>query len=618
MHPELLWSILVAGTTAGSAAILAVLALRQPIRALFGARVAYALWALVPIALMALTIPASTVPRVLVTTMAASAPSIGAVAALLPSPPALDVRALLVGLWAVGAFGMVTLIVLHQFRFARGLGVRSIAGVAIWRAGRADVSPMVVGLWNTRIVLPADFEQRFDADEQRLVLAHEHAHLRGQDVRINALAALLLALSWPNPLAWLAWRTFRFDQELACDALVIERHPTARRTYANAMLKAQLDHGLLPLGCHWSATHPLHRRIQMIARKSPTTLTRMLGRAVVAALALGFSYSIWAQKPAVAGDVSPSTVPARMLNTIVITEVGGHGVVHPTFTSPGDTGHVRVSHDRDGDAWTVDLRVRPDPQDDAVAIIDAVVEKNGAYFASPSMKVHYHEKTTVTLTRPEAAGATADGDEFRLTTILDRSDQPAQTIEIVFAPEDRTAERRADGVRYVTAKIIRNAAGEATGMAVPDNGLQAAGQQVMVQLVTASMAFWRQEKQAPGKAMTFELALREHGAGAGEPGRGFSTGERDRIESGVAQYGRGATTGRISLGAKELSIRDAFLSAAALAKLRVVDTTLLSTTQRVDFELNDVPPEVALSLIADASNPPFQYAVQDGAITLSR
>ena len=42
------------------------------------------------------------------------------------------------------------------------------------------------------------------------------------------------------------------------------------------------------------------------------------------------------------------------------------------------------------------------------------------------------------------------------------------------------------------------------------------------------------------------------------------------------------------------------------------------STQRVDFELNDVPPEVALSLIADASDPPFQYAVQDGAITLSR
>ena len=60
------------------------------------------------------------------------------------------------------------------------------------------------------------------------------------------------------------------------------------------------------------------------------------------------------------------------------------------------------------------------------------------------------------------------------------------------------------------------------------------------------------------------------------------------------------------------------LAAAALAQLRVPDTTLLSATQRIDFELNDVPPDAALALIADASKPPLTYSVSGDTITLSR
>src|SRR6185503_20979525 len=98
----------------------------------------------------------------------------------------------------------------------------------------------VVGALDPHVVVPSDFEARFDAEERVLVLAHEWAHLRRQDARVNALVALLQCAFWFNPLVHLAARAIRMDQELACDAAVIAQFPEARRRYAEAMLKTQV------------------------------------------------------------------------------------------------------------------------------------------------------------------------------------------------------------------------------------------------------------------------------------------------------------------------------------------------------------------------------------------
>ena len=49
----------------------------------------------------------------------------------------------------------------------------------------------------------------------------------------------MLALNWFNPIAWLAFRAFRADQELACDAAVTAaRSDESRRDYAEALVKS--------------------------------------------------------------------------------------------------------------------------------------------------------------------------------------------------------------------------------------------------------------------------------------------------------------------------------------------------------------------------------------------
>src|SRR5688572_23252859 len=85
--------------------------------------------------------------------------------------------------------------------------------------------PAVVGWWRSRIVLPEDFRERYSRGERRRVLAHEIAHLRRGDIHAQAFATGLRCLFWFNPLVHYAAGLFRFDQELACDATVLEQFP---------------------------------------------------------------------------------------------------------------------------------------------------------------------------------------------------------------------------------------------------------------------------------------------------------------------------------------------------------------------------------------------------------
>src|SRR3546814_16727473 len=83
--------------------------------------------------------------------------------------------------------------------------------------------------------------------------------------------AALRCVYWFNPLLWIAADRFRRDQELACDATVVARHPHARRAYGEAMVKTQLSAMPAPLACHWFGGHPLKERIAMLKHPLPGT-----------------------------------------------------------------------------------------------------------------------------------------------------------------------------------------------------------------------------------------------------------------------------------------------------------------------------------------------------------
>lgn len=275
--------------------MLAVLALRRLVARVFGAGSAYALWA-IPAARLVLP-PLALVPLDLSVSPAGFIPPAGGVTALPPAAagPGQWVPFMLAS-WAGGAVIFLILQWLGYRAFLRRLEGDArparppfYEGIATF-VSRVVEGPVALGLLRRLIVIPADFSRRYTPAERRLAMAHEHAHHRRGDLWWNLLALLVLALNWFNPVAWLAFRAFRTDQELACDAAVAARASAGERCdYARALVKAATGPGIAA-ACSMSDTADLKRRLRMIARHRVSRLRSAGGAAVVAIVALaGFA-----------------------------------------------------------------------------------------------------------------------------------------------------------------------------------------------------------------------------------------------------------------------------------------------------------------------------------------
>lgn len=298
---------LFSSSIASSLAIVAVLILRAPARAAFGSRVAYALWLIVPFAGLASLIPARRMAAMESGTAIAdpASPSFGAampetVAAANPDASFLiDLSPFIIGVWASGFAASLFLLMLRHKRFMARLRPRTDADSDFVIAGNASAGPAVIGILRARIMLPADFADRYTPAEQALVIAHERAHLAAGDAQVNALAALAQCINWYNPLFYMARALLRVDQELACDEQVMKDNGRQRRAYGEAMLKTQLAARAIPLGCYWPplGAAALKNRITRLKRPAPAPLRQTVGSALCIGAAFFAGIAAWAAQP---------------------------------------------------------------------------------------------------------------------------------------------------------------------------------------------------------------------------------------------------------------------------------------------------------------------------------
>jgi beta-lactamase regulating signal transducer with metallopeptidase domain len=290
-------------TIASSVAIVITLAMRRALRVLFGAAASYAAWLLVPAAMVAVLLPT---PRSRGVTLElplrvdkASALSHAldrSLGSLLQTASSTDWASLGLIAWCVGAGLFLVYLAGVQRAFVGSLGALS-GSRRVLRAERSAGCPALLGILRPRIVLPADFESRYNRLERLLIFSHERTHLGRGDALWNALAALMRCLFWFNPLVHLAAICLRADQEMACDAAVLDGHPGSRRAYATAMLKTQLADAALPIGCHWRSAHQLKERLQMVGKSTPSRGRRVCGNVFVAIASLVLGYAAWAAEP---------------------------------------------------------------------------------------------------------------------------------------------------------------------------------------------------------------------------------------------------------------------------------------------------------------------------------
>lgn len=315
---------LLATQIAAGLGILVVLAVRRPVRQAVGARLAFGLWALPVIAGLAVMAPgpfyatdavqlAAGVEAAPVTDSEAPGKAPGLDSGpgsaheagqreltIVSSGRGAEIPAQVwIGLWVFGSLATALTLAIRQYRFHRVLRPMRSApelGPDVFRAGSTHVGAGLVGALRPKIIVPADFEARFSAAEIKLILEHEREHRRAGHAQLNAIAALVLVLCWMNPLVHVALRWFRLDQELACDAAIVQRSNKSARIYGAALLRAQT--GLAPpLGCSWRPANGLKTRIEALGMAHPVGAARWMGGVGLAVLVAGVGAASWAVRP---------------------------------------------------------------------------------------------------------------------------------------------------------------------------------------------------------------------------------------------------------------------------------------------------------------------------------
>jgi hypothetical protein len=224
----------------------------------------------------------------------------------------------LLATWAGGAVIFLILQWLGYRAFLRRLNGTArparpprYGGIATF-VSRMVEGPLALGLIEPRIVIPADFSRRYSPGERRLAMEHELTHHRHRDIWWNMAATAFLAVNWFNPLAWLAYRAFRADQELACDAAVAAQATIEERCdYARALVKSATGPRLIA-ACPINGAGTLKRRLRMLRghRASPARSAGGLAALTVLALA-GATSAALRTAPAQMPQLVAASVAAR-------------------------------------------------------------------------------------------------------------------------------------------------------------------------------------------------------------------------------------------------------------------------------------------------------------------
>ena len=214
--------------------------------------------------------------------------------------------------WLLGTLGVLAAALLRQRRFQKHLSRFPTADDAHLSSLLSHLSsqarvptpqiiltapgttPALVGIRQPRILLPSDWQTRFDDRSLRHVLLHELHHIKHHDLLWNWAATVVQALHWFNPLVWFVVSRFQADRELRCDAGALAiLSPAERLDYGHTLLRIQETFfappaiaGLAPC----VRNHPtLRQRILMIA--TPTTRQPMIQALLVLTLSVLVGYS---------------------------------------------------------------------------------------------------------------------------------------------------------------------------------------------------------------------------------------------------------------------------------------------------------------------------------------
>lgn len=201
-------------------------------------------------------------------------------------------------LWGMGSVALGAIFLVANLCFKRkllasrcGLDIRK-NGLGVYAVEEID-TPCLFGIQNPAIYVT--FPVANDQMLLRHTLEHEAAHYRHGDHIWAVLRCICLALHWYNPLVWWAAFLSQRDAELACDEATVNRlGEEERAAYGRTLIgmTCQTKTNVLITATTMTANkHGIKERIMCIAKKPKTAICPIITVVLIAALAVGCTFT---------------------------------------------------------------------------------------------------------------------------------------------------------------------------------------------------------------------------------------------------------------------------------------------------------------------------------------
>ena len=238
-------------------------------------------------------------------------------------------------------------------RFVKGLQLTELAnfkqvitGVKTYTSAQV-ATPMVIGVFNSKLVLPHNYNTQFDNTTLALILEHENVHIKRKDNLINAVLLLATILLWFNPLAWMAYASCRRLQELTCDERVLSNKTTQQQIlYSKALINcaANAPAGLMAYSHYGDKKTMLQRLTNIKHNGAHSRLAKGSVLLIAASLLSGLAV---AKQPEASAKKETSIAPVMRIEPLYPKQaaeqgISGSVVLKYDITPAGKTANITV------------------------------------------------------------------------------------------------------------------------------------------------------------------------------------------------------------------------------------------------------------------------------------
>ncbi|MBO1254727.1 TonB family protein [Alteromonas sp. 5E99-2] len=247
---------------------------------------------------------------------------------------------------------MLVAIASIHFRYVKGLKLAKHPKTTMNTPAKVYLSnvistPMVVGIFNSKLVLPRDYKSQFNENMLSLIVEHENIHIKRKDNFINTLLLGGAILLWFNPLVWMTYAYARRLQELTCDDQVLANKSIQEHIlYSKALVHcAEHKFARLIAFSHYGDKKMMIQRLSNIQHKgNPSVLAKTSLLFIAACMLSGLAF---AKQPMKGGSDKDHISPIKRVEPLYPSEaaqqgIGGSVVLKYDIDARGNTSNISV------------------------------------------------------------------------------------------------------------------------------------------------------------------------------------------------------------------------------------------------------------------------------------